>query len=374
MQRGEAQRVHGHDAVAVGDRRRPSTSSLLGPHGHARARRGDHAARRSTRRSGSASSPACAAPALSARRSSRSSSSTSTAPAGRSPRSTARSRERGIFGGNDLSARVPGARPERARTASPRCTRKADIDRLAEALAEVICDERRRPTTLRPFHQASWNEPIILELSSPGERGLDPAAGRARDRRGRRRRRLGDPGRRCAARRPPALPELSQPQVLRHFLRLSQETLGERRQHPPRPGHLHDEVQPEGERAADPLARGRATCTRRRTTRPSRGILEIDVPLRADPLRDLRDGPRSRSSPAAAPRRSTRTRAMIRAYHAARGERAARRDHHDDLLAPVRRRRPGDGRLQGRHALPGRDGLPGARRAQGRACPSAPPA
>ena len=26
--------------------------------------------------------------------------------------------------------------------------------------------------TLRPFHQASWNEPILLELSSPGERGL----------------------------------------------------------------------------------------------------------------------------------------------------------------------------------------------------------
>ena len=26
--------------------------------------------------------------------------------------------------------------------------------------------------TLRPFHQASWNEPIILEMTSPGERGL----------------------------------------------------------------------------------------------------------------------------------------------------------------------------------------------------------
>ena len=25
---------------------------------------------------------------------------------------------------------------------------------------------------LRPFHQASWNEPIVLEQSSPGERGI----------------------------------------------------------------------------------------------------------------------------------------------------------------------------------------------------------
>jgi glycine dehydrogenase subunit 2 len=77
--------------------------------------------------------------------------------------------------------------------------------------------------TLRPFHQASWNEPILLEMSNPGERGLIPP-------------RLepelvpGDPLsevpevlRRSTA---PALPELSQPQILRHYLRLSQETLG----------------------------------------------------------------------------------------------------------------------------------------------------
>ena len=79
--------------------------------------------------------------------------------------------------------------------------------------------------TLRPFHQASWNEPILLELSSPGERGLvlvesddvlagangDPLAG------------IPDALRRSNA---PGLPELSQPQILRHYLRLSQETLG----------------------------------------------------------------------------------------------------------------------------------------------------
>ena len=98
---------------------------------------------------------------------------------------------------------------------------KADIDRLVETLSEVIA-----MTRLRPFHQASWNEPILHEQTSPGERGLLPA----RRSRPRSRDRGGDalPPSRPELRRsaPPALPELSQPQVLRHYLRLSQETLG----------------------------------------------------------------------------------------------------------------------------------------------------
>ncbi|HEY1367751.1 MAG TPA: aminomethyl-transferring glycine dehydrogenase subunit GcvPB [Gaiellaceae bacterium] len=71
---------------------------------------------------------------------------------------------------------------------------------------------------MRPFHQASWNEPIILELTSPGERGLIVPAFEGSDK-------VEIPE---ALRRsePPALPELSQPQILRHYLRLSQETLG----------------------------------------------------------------------------------------------------------------------------------------------------
>ncbi|MER5366468.1 aminomethyl-transferring glycine dehydrogenase subunit GcvPB [Streptomyces sp. NPDC002722] len=72
---------------------------------------------------------------------------------------------------------------------------------------------------LRRFQQASWDEKLIFELGSPGERGvLVPAA---------------DPSVRvpaipAALRRaePPALPEMSQQQVLRHYLRLSQENLG----------------------------------------------------------------------------------------------------------------------------------------------------
>ena len=79
--------------------------------------------------------------------------------------------------------------------------------------------------TLRPFHQASWNEPILLELSTPGERGILPPpvdpelAGAVHDPL------AALPG---ALRRSslPELPELSQQRVLRHYMRLSQETLG----------------------------------------------------------------------------------------------------------------------------------------------------
>jgi len=77
----------------------------------------------------------------------------------------------------------------------------------------------------RRFHQARWDEPIIFELSQPGQRGIlvprvepeiraqvgDPLAG------------LPETMRR---QKPPALPEMSQPGVLRHYVRLSQENLG----------------------------------------------------------------------------------------------------------------------------------------------------
>jgi glycine dehydrogenase subunit 2 len=82
------------------------------------------------------------------------------------------------------------------------------------------------PSHLRTFHQAAWNEPLLHEQASPGERGFDPPATEPAIAES-----VGDgvsaipPSlRRSAA---PALPELAQPAVLRHFLRLSQETLGQ---------------------------------------------------------------------------------------------------------------------------------------------------
>ena len=75
------------------------------------------------------------------------------------------------------------------------------------------------------FHQAKWDEPVIFELSQPGERGVlvpssEPevkaAVGEAKE--------LIPANMRRKA--PPGLPEISQQRVLRHYVRLSQQALG----------------------------------------------------------------------------------------------------------------------------------------------------
>jgi len=80
-------------------------------------------------------------------------------------------------------------------------------------------------TKLRDFHQAKWDEPIIFELGSRGERGiLVPEAGKEIEAE------VGDGisklPENMIRKEAPLLPELSQMQVLRHYLRLSQENLG----------------------------------------------------------------------------------------------------------------------------------------------------
>lgn len=75
------------------------------------------------------------------------------------------------------------------------------------------------------FHQAKWDEPIIFEYSKSGERGvLIPGAGEMIERE------VGDVlsdiPRDMIRKDSPRLPEISQIRVLRHYLRLSQETLG----------------------------------------------------------------------------------------------------------------------------------------------------
>jgi len=78
---------------------------------------------------------------------------------------------------------------------------------------------------LRRFHQARWDEPVIFELSREGQRALlVPEVEESI------RNEVGDVlatlPERMRRQQPPALPELSQPQVLRHYVRLSQENLG----------------------------------------------------------------------------------------------------------------------------------------------------
>ena len=190
---------------------------------------------------------------------------------------------------------------------------------------------------LRPFHQASWNEPIVLEQSSPASgasccRSPSPSVAAAGD---------GLAELPAALRRsePPALPgalaaagAAPLPAPLAGDARRSTSTSTWGR-------HVHDEVQPARSTRSSSARPRSPSCTRSRTTRPSRGcsrsmwrferaLCEISGMDRFT----LPAGRRHR-------RASTRTRAMIRAYHAARGE-----SHRDEIVTtifshPVRRRR-----------------------------------
>ena len=174
-------------------------------------------------------------------------------------------------------------------------------------------------TKLRAYHAPVWDEPVIMEMGHPGRRGLvfpqaEPevreAVGDAAD--------LVPAGMRRA--RPPALPELSEHEVLRHYLHLSQETQG---------------------MMGISLF---GTCTMKYNPRVSEAIARAPsrrpapAPGRDDPPGRARDRPRARPDTARAlghgpvrvPGRRRCDAAYVhacvtRAYHAARGE-LGRRD------------------------------------------------
>jgi glycine dehydrogenase subunit 2 len=84
----------------------------------------------------------------------------------------------------------------------------------------------RAAARLRDFHALRWDEPFVLDLGAPGQRALRlPPTEGALAEAGRPALDALPPSLRRA--QPPGLPELSQPEVLRHFLRLSQMTLGD---------------------------------------------------------------------------------------------------------------------------------------------------
>ncbi|RKY87294.1 glycine dehydrogenase subunit 2 [candidate division KSB1 bacterium] len=78
---------------------------------------------------------------------------------------------------------------------------------------------------LRKFHQAKWDEPIIYELSNKGEKGIimPEAEEEIKEIAGDE---ISELPENMIRKTPPALPEISQMRVLKHYLRLSQETLG----------------------------------------------------------------------------------------------------------------------------------------------------
>jgi glycine dehydrogenase subunit 2 len=82
-----------------------------------------------------------------------------------------------------------------------------------------------KKTKVRDFHQAKWDEPIIFELHTEGERGIViPEVEKEIEET------VGDGVSKLpetmARKKAPALPEISQMRVLKHFIRLSQHCLG----------------------------------------------------------------------------------------------------------------------------------------------------
>lgn len=72
---------------------------------------------------------------------------------------------------------------------------------------------------IKEFHAARWSEPLVMEMGGPGRRGFvppEPIADPGRDL-------VPDGLRRSIA---PDLPEVSEPEVLRHYLHLSQQVMG----------------------------------------------------------------------------------------------------------------------------------------------------
>ena len=89
----------------------------------------------------------------------------------------------------------------------------------------MVVDITAKRPKIRRFHQAKWDEEIIFELSQKGERGiLVPEA--EEDLKSEVGDVLSSIPQGVRRKRPPELPEVSQSRVLRHYMRLSQETLG----------------------------------------------------------------------------------------------------------------------------------------------------
>jgi glycine dehydrogenase subunit 2 len=177
-----------------------------------------------------------------------------------------------------------------------------------------------RPIAKKPalprFHQARWDEPVIFELSQPGQRGvLVPEDEGIAQQVGDVVATLPDSLRR---KEPPALPEMSQIHVLRHYARLSQENLGV---------DLNIDV-------------GQGTCTMKYSPKVNDQLVESHKVAELHPLQDestvqgvlemmyrlegflkeIAGMDRFTLQPGAGSAAIYTNVAMIRAYHAARGE------------------------------------------------------
>jgi glycine dehydrogenase subunit 2 len=176
---------------------------------------------------------------------------------------------------------------------------------------------------LRRFHQARWDEPLIFELGRPGERGILPPAVEHEIRAA-----AGDAVallpkalRRAAL---PGLPQIAQPQVVRHYLRLSQENLGLDFNVDIGQGTCTMKYSP---KVNDQLA-GAPQITALHPLQPeetAQGILEVFYRFEQI-LKEISGMDRFSLQPGAGSAAIYGAASIIRAYHAERGESAQRRE------------------------------------------------
>ena len=195
---------------------------------------------------------------------------------------------------------------------------------LRDISAERTVDGTPR---LRRFHQARWDEPVLFELSQPGQRGIlvpevEPEV----------RQEVGDvladlP---AAVRRkqPPALPEISQPAVLRHYVRLSQENLGVDLNVDVGQGTCTMKYSP---KVNDQLARSPKVADLHplQDEVTVQGILEILYRFEQI-LKEISGMDRFSLQPGAGSSAIYTNAAMIRAYHASRGQ-----THRDEIITTI---------------------------------------
>ena len=187
---------------------------------------------------------------------------------------------------------------------------------------EICSGGRITKPRLRRFHQARWDESIIFELSRGGQRGIlvpepEPEVRRV----------AGDVlaalPQNVLRREPPRLPEISQPQVLRHYARLSQENLGVDLNIDVGQGTCTMKYSP---KVNDQLARSPKVADLHplQDEGTVQGILEIMYRFEQI-LKEISGMARFSLQPRAGSPAIYTNASIIRAYHASRGE-AAQRD------------------------------------------------
>ena len=151
---------------------------------------------------------------------------------------------------------------------------------------------------------------------------------------------------------PPGLPEISQPQALRHWLRLSQMTLGMEMEIDLGVGTCTMKYSP---KVNEELA-GMVACIHPDQPEETiQGLLEVAWRFGNVYLREISGMDAFTFQPPGGSAGAFNNAVMMRKYHEEQWRaRAARRGHHDHLQPPVRRRVPCDGGLQGGYPLPRR--------------------